>query len=163
MPAMASSSPAPGLGRGQRAGGWPQGPQSNKEGQPGSTATRPQVQSRVVPALSLGGPLVLSEQFLNTRQQAARGPGLSCDRAAEVGWGAREPRPHGCPPLSLPGVPNWPSKRGPGLGSFSRADRGIGGVRPVQVLGWPSLLVHRWFPVTLSSLWGPLIPGPVPG
>ena len=24
-----------------------------------------------------------------------------------------------------------PSKRGPGLGSFSRADRGIGGVRPV--------------------------------
>lgn len=65
------------------------------------------VQSRVVPALSLGGPLVLSEQFLNTRQQAARGPGLSCDRAAEVGWGAREPRPHGCPPPSLPGVPNW--------------------------------------------------------
>ena len=29
-----------------------------------------------------------------------------------------------------------PSKRGPGLGSFSRADRGIGGVRPVAPPTW---------------------------
>ena len=40
-----------------------------------------------------------------------------------------------CRPLLLPPVPptstGLPSKRGPGLGSFSRADRGIGGVRHV--------------------------------
>ena len=29
-----------------------------------------------------------------------------------------------------------PSKRGPGLGSFSRADRGIGGIRPVAPPTW---------------------------
>ena len=29
-----------------------------------------------------------------------------------------------------------PLKRGPGLGSFSRADRGIGGVRPVAPPTW---------------------------
>ena len=29
-----------------------------------------------------------------------------------------------------------PAKRGPGLGSFSRADRGIGGVRPVAPPTW---------------------------
>ena len=31
----------------------------------------------------------------------------------------------------VPSPTGLPSKRGPGLGSFSRADRGIGGVRPV--------------------------------
>ena len=39
----------------------------------------------------------------------------------------------------LPVVPSstgLPSKRGPGLGSFSRADRGIGGVRPVAPPTW---------------------------
>ena len=37
-------------------------------------------------------------------------------------------------PLSSPSP--GPSKRGPGLGSFSRADRGIGGVRPVAPPTW---------------------------
>lgn len=36
----------------------------------------------------------------------------------------------------VPSPTGLPSKRGPGLGSFSRADRGIGGVRPVAPPTW---------------------------
>ena len=36
----------------------------------------------------------------------------------------------------VPSATGLPSKRGPGLGSFSRADRGIGGVRPVAPPTW---------------------------
>ena len=40
------------------------------------------------------------------------------------------------PPLPFSAPTGLPSKRGPGLGSFSRADRGIGGVRPVAPPTW---------------------------
>ena len=36
----------------------------------------------------------------------------------------------------VPSPTGLPSKRGPGLGSFSRADRGIGGVRHVAPPTW---------------------------
>ena len=36
----------------------------------------------------------------------------------------------------VPSATGLPSKRGPGLGSFSRADRGIGGVRHVAPPTW---------------------------
>ena len=36
----------------------------------------------------------------------------------------------------VPSPTGLPWKRGPGLGSFSRADRGIGGVRPVAPPTW---------------------------
>ena len=36
----------------------------------------------------------------------------------------------------VPSPTGLPSKRGPGLGSFSRADRGIGGVRPTKSRSW---------------------------
>ena len=41
------------------------------------------------------------------------------------------------------------SKRGPGLGSFSRADRGIGGVRPVAPPPW---LVSNFLAVSRAFL-----------
>ena len=56
----------------------------------------------------------------------------------------------------VPSPTGLPSKRGPGLGSFSRADRGIGGVGHVAPPTW---LVSNFLVRPASSLGAPGRPG----
>ena len=46
--------------------------------------------------------------------------------------------------------------------SLSRGSSAFEHTKSAKVPGWPSLLVQRLFPVTLSSPWGLFVPGPAP-
>ena len=52
----------------------------------------------------------------------------------------------------VPSATGLPSKRGPGLESFSRADRGIGGVRPVAPPTWLPLQELQHFLACIRAL-----------
>ena len=82
-------------------------------------------ESQASPCLSKGPPLA------SRVAQGVSGPSSSCVWNPRVF--ADDARGWQCPFVLCIPPPGLPSKRGPGLGSFSRADRGIGGVRHVCI------------------------------